>query len=188
MLHIVQVEEIQQTLMRVPTIVRLLEKAEPGFVEAVKQWMTGLEKQLTDSHLAVVANVSALRTILKSAEMGIVPAGLVPTGRVNPRKVKSAAGALVLRHAVDLTTEALKEPMGRMTEGDQLARRIVAAARRKGLVNADCPLEDHEQMLKSLWCALGADGELGGAATHLSGLVGSYDALILIDRALSVTG
>jgi hypothetical protein len=39
-------------------------------------------------------------------------------------------------------------------------------------------------MLKAIWRAMTEDPDLGGGATHLEGLVGINDALVLLDRML----
>lgn len=184
MLGVVNLEEIQGALLRVPALVRILDERGPGFAAAAKEWMIQVERILQDNRLAVAAEIAALRGTLISAERGAMPAGLVFNGRPSARKVREAAAADVVRKAESAISNAIRDDAARCAEGERLAQQIVAVALRKRIAPMAGQFSLHGDMLRALWRTLVADAELSQAATHLAGLVGPQDALILLDRKL----
>ncbi|MCL5267157.1 MAG: hypothetical protein M1469_03520 [Bacteroidetes bacterium] len=183
MLHIVNMEEIQNLLLRVPEIVEYYERRDIRFAEKTKDWLVQVERVLADNKLAVLANVASLRGILISAERGSLPAGVEIAGQKTVRKIKSAVAADVIQKASSLVSDAIAGTSAATAEGDRLARQLFALAKRKNIIplNAGCAL--HVDWLKAVLKAISDDTELGPGAAHLTGLVGFYDALILLDRA-----
>ncbi len=187
MLHIVNLEEIQSLLLRVPKLIGDLERRDPNFLGAVKEWLTQMEQVLLNNRLPVAAEVAVLRGVLIGAERGVMPPGMVFRGRPTARKIKDASAADVLRKAEELVANAIRGDAAQFAEGERLARQLVTVAQRKGLVPAASRADRHAEMLNAIWRALIADPDLGPATTHLAGLVGTYDALILLDRMLPVS-
>jgi hypothetical protein len=74
--------------------------------------------------------------------------------------------------------------VARFAEGEKLTRQIVAVAHRKGLILPNPGVDKRAEMLKATWQAMAVDVDLGAATTHLVGLVGAHDVLILLDRML----
>ena len=72
----------------------------------------------------------------------------------------------------------------RFAEGEKLIRQIVAVAHRKGLVLQAPRADMRGEVLQAIWQGMTRDPELGAATTHLFGLVGAHDVLILLDRVL----
>lgn len=184
MLHIVNLEEIQGILLRLPGLISDLERRDPNFVSAVKDWLTQAEQTLISNGLAVAAAVAALRGTLISAEQGVIPPGLAFSGRMTSRKIRAASATDVLRKAEELISNAIRGDVVRFAEGEQLARQMVAVAQRKGLIPVIPQVDGHTQMLNAIWQAMGKDQDLVAATTRLAGLVGVHDALILVDRCL----
>lgn len=184
MLHIVNLEEIQGMLLGVPSLIHAFEKRDPNFVEAVKAWMTRAEQILVSNRLSVASNVATLRGILISAERGVLPPGLVFSGRTTARKIRYASAAEVLRKAEEVISDAIRADATQLDEGQRLARQIVSAAQRKGLISSTPIANNHTETLNAYWNAMITDHELGQPTAHLAGLVGAHDALILIDRLL----
>lgn len=184
MLHIMNLEEIQDLLLRVPGLIRFLERRDPNFVSAVKGWLMETEQVLTSNRLAVAADVAVVRGVLISAERGVIPTGMIFSGRPTARKVKDASAAEVLRKAEELISNAIRDDVARLAEGERLTRQIVAVAQRKGLIPAVPNIHGHTEMLNAVWHAMAADQDLSLATTHLAGLIGAQDALILLDRML----
>jgi hypothetical protein len=181
MLRIVSLEKIHETLLQVPALVDQFERRELNFLEAVRTWLTQTEKLLSDSRLPVVAQVAALRATLLSAERGSSP-GANAVGRSGARKLKDATAADVLGKAQGLIAGAISEDAARLAEGERLAQKLAMVAARKGLVPAD--VQTNGEALGATWRAMSADIDIGAATTHLAGLVGSHDALILLSRML----
>ena len=184
MLHIVNLEEIQGMLLRVPELIDSLEKRAPSFVGSVKEWLTQAEQILISNRLAVAAEVAVLRGVLISAERGVIPPGMAFSTRTTIRKIKDASAADVLRKAEELISSAISVDAVRFAEGEKLTQQIVAVAQRKGLIPVTPRGDKHTEMLKAIWQAMIIDPDLGAVTTHLAGLVGAYDVLILLDRML----
>jgi hypothetical protein len=183
MLNIVNLEEIQGLLLRVPVLIRELDARDPNFAGSVKAWLTQGEQILTSNRLTVAAQVAALRGVLISAERGAVPSGMAFTKRTTTRTIKDAAAADVLRRAEELMSSAIHADTLRFAEGEKLTRQIVAVAHRKKLTDAP-GVDKHPEILKTIWQAMVKDPDLAAATTHLVGLVGPHDVLILLDRML----
>lgn len=183
MMHIANIEEIQGMLLRVPELVNCFERRDPGFAEWVKDWLVQAEQVLVNNRLAAAADVAVLRGMLISAERGILPSGIEFNGKKTARKIKDAAAMDALRMAEELVSSTIKIPAAQVYEGERVMRQLVALAQRKGLIPEESEGE-HAGILKAAWRAISHDPELGQAAAHLAGLVGAYDALILLDRML----
>jgi len=183
-MHIVNIEEIQGMLLRVPELIDRLESHDPDFAVLVKGWLTETEQVLTNNRLAVAADVAVLRGVLISAERGLLPEGMVLTGRKTARKIRDAAAADALRRSSDIISDAIRGDTAQIAEGEKLTRQLVALAERKGILPCDPDAGGHDEKLNAIWHAMSEDPDLGPATTHLAGLVGGYDALVLLDRML----
>jgi len=183
-MHIVNIEEIQGMLLRVPELIDRLESHDPDFAVLVKDWLTGAEQVLISNRLAVASDVAVLRGVLISAERGVLPEGMVLTGRKTARKIKDATSADALRRASELVSDAIRGDAAQIAEGEKLTRQLVALAERKGILPDDPDAGGHSETLNAIWRAMSEDPDLGPATTHLAGLVGAYDALVLLDRML----
>lgn len=184
MLHIVNLEDIQNILLRVPELVNCLERRDSNFSDLVKEWLTQVEDVLVSNRLPIAADVAVLRGVLISAERGVLPMGMEISGRSTHRKVKDGAAAEVLRKADEAISHAISGYASKVQEGESLARQLVALAQQKGMIPDGSGARNHAEVLNAIWSEMSKDPELGGGTTHLAGLVGPYDALILLDRML----
>lgn len=184
MLRLVNLEEIQNLRLHVPELVQILERHEPKFVDGVKAWLAQVEQALLNNRMPVAAEVATLRSVLIGAERGVMPPGLIFSGRTTPRKVKDAAAAEVLRKADEIVSNAIRTAAEQFAEGERLARQMMALAQHKGLLAAGATFGSPAARARALWDAMRSDPDLGPGTTHLAGLVGVYDALILLDRLL----
>jgi hypothetical protein len=150
----------------------------------VKQWLVRSETALRNNRLPAAATVAALRGTLIMADRGVIPAGIAFSGRATPRKIRDASAADILRQAEGITAGAIRDDAARMAEGERLAQQIAAVAVRKGLVAGVAAAASHGERLSRLWTAVQADPDIGAASTHLAGLVGQTNTLILLDRSL----
>jgi len=187
MIRIANLEEIQGMLLHIPELINSLEKKDPNFARSVKKWLMQIEQILVNNHLAIAADVAVLRGTLISAERGVVPEGIVFNNRKTARGIKDAVAADVLRKAENLISNAISYDVARVAEGEKITRQLVALAQQKGLIQLDSSIGEHSDMLKAIWNAMSNDPDLGPGTTHLIGLVGNYDSLILLDRMLSFT-
>jgi len=184
MLHIVNLEDIQNILLRVPELVNCLERRDPNFSDLVKEWLTQVEDLLISNRLPIAADVAVLRGVLISAERGVLPIGMEISGQSTRRKVKDGAATEVLRKTDEIISHAISDYASQVQEGERLAQQLVALAWQKGMIPDDSGASNHTEMLNAIWGAMSKDPELGAGTTHLAGLVGPYDALILLDRLL----
>lgn len=187
MLHIMGIEEIEGMLMEIPGLIDRLEARDARFLEQSRTWFSRMEEVLANNRLAVAGDVAALRGALIATERGNPPADLVPTGGRVTAKVKEAAGADLLRRAGDLLRDVIRPHTERIAEGQRLARQMIALAQQKKIYREQ-PCEGDEvgertARLRNLLSTMARDPELGPLATHLIGLVGTCDVLILLDRA-----
>jgi hypothetical protein len=118
-LHIINLEEIQGALLRVPRLIHSLDKRDPKFVGDAKAWLTQAEQILTNNHIAVAAGIAALRGVLITAEQGAIPQGMIFAGRVTSRKIKIAAAADVIRKAEEMISKVLQADVARVVEAER---------------------------------------------------------------------
>jgi len=187
MLRIVNLEEIQEMLLRLPGVVSGLERREAGFAAVVREWLAETEKVLVANRLAAAGEVATLRGALISAERGAVPAGVSVEGRATPRKVRDATAADVLRKAESAVSAAVRADAARVGEAERLVYQVVSVAVRKGVLPPPPGSGSHTEVLRAAWALVSDDPDTGAAATHVVGLVGPHDALVLLDRALVAT-
>jgi hypothetical protein len=184
MLRVASVEAIQHVLVRVPGLIEALDRRESGFVSSVRAWLADAEQALISSGSSAGAEVAVLRGVLISAERARAPVGVTSEVRTTARKRREAAAVEVLRKAEEVVSNAIRMELALLAEGERLARQIVSVARRKGLIPAVASADQHAEALKALWHALEEDPDVGSATVHLAGLVGTHDALIVLDRTL----
>jgi hypothetical protein len=184
-LRIVNLEEIEGMLLRVPALVRELDERNPEFIFHVKDWLSQTEQALANNRLAAAGGVAALRGELISAERGAIPAGVEISGRRTSRKLKAASASHVIRLAHELVVGAVAGDATRIAEAERLMGQIVSVARAKGVIPADMNGGDHGARLRVLWQEICSDPDTGAAATRVNGLVGMSDSLIVLDRMLA---
>jgi hypothetical protein len=185
MLHIPNLEEIEGILLRVPGLIERLEGHDPAFGGAVTEWLKEAEQALTNNRLTAAATVATLRGMLISAERGVLPPERCADGRAPSRKVKDAYAADLLRTAEGHVASAISAPAAQIAEAERLTRQLVTLARRKGLIPPETGGGSLSERLNDIWQRMMADPELAGATSHVAGLVGNQDSLILLDRALA---
>ena len=183
MLRLLAMEEIQALEGGVPELVRLYERKESNFATAVKDWLRQAEQLLTNSRLPGAGEVAGLRGMLISAEQGVIPDNLHFKGAVSLRRIRNATAAEVLRKAERRLGEGIAPTVAQVAEADRLVRQMLPVARRKGLAPL-MEMPGSADQLVALWRALESDADLGAIATHVVGLVGKQDALIVLDRCL----
>lgn len=185
MLRIVNLEEMQNMLLRIPGLVDLQEQRDSDFVQDVKQWLSKLEKVLESNRLPAAGNVAALRAMLISAEQGVIPAGVEFHGRATGRKIRDAAAAYVLRHAGDIVSSVIQKDHDRVADAERMTRQLVSLAKAKGLIQELPSGENFTDILKAIWRKLSADPDISPGTINVEGLIGPHDALVVLDRILT---
>jgi hypothetical protein len=185
MLRIVNLEEIQSMLLRISRLVDLQDRRDPDFVQEVKRWLSKLEKVLENNHISTAGNIAVLRAMLVSAERGLIPAGIEFHGRPTGRKIRGAAAAYVLRRACDIVSSVIQRDCERIAEAERMTRQLVALAKARGLIQELPGGDNFTDMLMAVWRTLSADEELSPGTISVEGLIGPYDALIVLDRIMT---
>ncbi|PVX26807.1 MAG: hypothetical protein CW691_00395 [Candidatus Bathyarchaeum sp.] len=185
MLRVINLEEIQNLLLRVPDIVALCEKGDFGVVAAVKKWLIQMEMTLKNNKLSVSANVAACRGLLISAEQGNIPSGINFKGRITRRKVREATASRCISETVKIVSDRIQKDAERVEEAERIIRQLVSIAKAKGLI-VDVPQGNNfSDALKYIWKSMSTDQVLTQGAVSVEGLVGPHDALILLDRTIT---
>ena len=184
MLRIVNLEEIDIMLLRISSLIDQQERGDTNFAENVKEWLSKLERMLESNRMPVTENVATLRGMLISAERGVLPPGIEFHGRPTRRKIREAAAAYVVRLTCDLVSNAIQRDHERVAEAEGVTRQLVALGKAKGLIRELPSEKDNTGLLKTLWRTLSTDPELSSGTVNVEGLVGAYDALIMLDRTI----
>ena len=170
-MQLATLDRIGALRLRVAQIVDRYDDGDAEFSDDVKRWLREVEEALAAARIPAMADVAALRAAIVSAENGALPAGITFSGRPTPRRIRDAVAADALRHANDAVVNATSAAAAQFAEAERLIGQILPVATRKGL---------------SSWSAIESDADLGPIATHVIGLVGRGDALVLFDRAIAV--
>lgn len=185
MLRIMQAEEIASLLLLLPDLVRQQERRSTDFVRNAGEWLNLLEGAFAAMRLYQAGSIAMLRSGLVAAEQGELPAGLQFRGRPTRSRVLNAVASQALQRAADMATTLIAENQPRLAEAERVAQQIVAAALSRGLITGHPEGVSNTKYLLMLRRILVTSVDLENAVVHLEGLVGPYDALILIDRALA---
>lgn len=184
MLRIVNIEEIEKLLLQLPSLIQQQEQRSANFALSAGAWMISLEKVFTANRLYQAGYIASLRSGLTAAEQGEVPAGLEFRGRPTRLRVLNAVAAQALHRAVEVASTVIAENQPRLAEAERIAQQLVAVAFSRGLIVARDKTMNNTQYLLVFRSSLIMNTDLEKAVVHLEGLVGPYDALILLDRAL----
>jgi hypothetical protein len=185
MLRIINLEELQNLLLRVPTIVEQHEQRDPRFVSTVKEWLTALETVLKNNHLPAAANVAALRGNLISTEQGNIPAGINIKGRLTKRKIQQATASQSLGQTVEIVSDVIQKDVDRVAEAQRITRQLVAIAKIKGFITEVPHGNNFTSILQSIWTKMSNDQALAQGVVNVEGLVGPHDALLILDRTIT---
>lgn len=183
-MRIVNYEEIKRLLFEIPRLIDLFEERSHLFSKKTKYWLKKAEDILKKNNLVITSSLAVLRGQLISAERGMIPEGIVFHGKTSKNKLRDAVAASVLQKANDIIHSAVKETENKIEKANTLIKNLVVLAEKKGIIHKNLVFENHSEMLKSIWNLMDSDQDLVSGTTSLNGLVGKYDAMILLDREL----
>lgn len=183
MLRLLNLEEIESQVFRVPDIIRKFEQRDPDFVQATQDWLAEAEQTLNKNRMVEGAQIAVLRGSLIAWNRGFTD-GAEPTPRTASRKLKEPRAAGLLKRATEIVSEAIRMRRAQMNEAESMMMQIVAVAEQLGLVPPSGG-QDHTAYLESIRGALSARAELVSPVVHVTGLVGRVDFLVLLDRTIS---
>lgn len=186
MLRFVNLTEIQNMLLKVSELTDLQDLRDFSYVSKTKRWLSELEKILENNRMIQAGEIAALRGAIISAENGIFQNGAEFLAKPTKRKMVEAATASAIHHASSLTAQVIQADISRFNEAEQTVRQLVAIAKAKGLLLNIPNNGNHTETLKFIWRTIAQDADIAPGAVNVEGMVGPYDALILLDRILVV--
>lgn len=184
MLRIINIEELQSFLTRIPGLILLYENKESNFFSSVKEWLGQVEKILENNRMPNCSDIALLKGNLIAVERGMIPDGIAFTNRKSHKKAMDAAAVEALKMANEMINGIIKGPLTQINEAERLIRQIAPIAERKGLFNHPELRHDHSTCLQESWKGLLDDPELAGICLHIKGLVSAQDILMLLDRII----
>jgi hypothetical protein len=184
MLRIAHIEELTNLLLHVPSLIQMQEERSADFASSVSAWMKTLEDSLAAARLPQTALVAAARGTLLAAEYGQIPSGVAFQGRMTRSRIIGAAGLDALNKATSVASSVLMDNQVRLGEASRVAYQIAARAMSHGAISRRDPDASNSQYLSELRVALAEIDECKAALVHLEGLLGPYDALVALDRAI----
>lgn len=180
MLHLAQLQEINARLIGVSRIVDLQESRSVSFIEEVLKWLRVIEKDLEKAQLQVVSRITALRSKLL-ATMHRCEA----KDGVSRRKQLELVASNALQDAQAIVQDAIAPKLAKLEEAREIASRVVSVAFTKGYFDQFPKNADHMTKLHQLQSVLKQDPDTMSAITHLTGIVGMFDTIVILDQATS---
>lgn len=184
MLGIAHIEEITDLVLHVRTLIQLQEARSNQFAPSVAAWLKSLEGSLAQARLPQSSLVAALRSNLIAAQHGQIPRDIELSGRQTRARIIAATAAHVLDGATGVASSVLIENQKRLDDATRIAYQIIAIATSKGAVPARDSYTNTNQYLSHVRSALEGIDECEPGLVHLDALVGPYDALVTLDRAM----
>jgi len=183
-LRIIQLDEIQKKLMEIPPLINMYGEKDNSFFFSVENWLLKVEEILSNNRKVEVAQIASLRSLLISAKRGIFPDNFFSKKSKSNRVLMDITASSVLREAENIITNSIRNDKIQFEEGERIARQLVLLGYKKGIIFSEKMTGSHENSISLIWQRLFSDNETGNVASHLSGLVGLQDALIIVDSII----
>ncbi|OGU30648.1 MAG: hypothetical protein A2057_00570 [Ignavibacteria bacterium GWA2_35_9] len=193
MLHLPNMEEIHSLLLNVSSLMKLYELRDSSFVGSVKNWLAMVESILQKNRLPVTAEIAGMRGSIISSEKGEIPPGVNLSKRVTKRKITELVAEHAIQSAVETLSKAISNDLARIRNAEARIFELVILARQLELIQIEPMISYDQKILSKLWEDLKTDS--GSAekktvterAIAVQTMVGKVDALILLDRILSIS-
>ena len=185
MLRIVNLEEITNILLCVPSLINLQENKDTNFIPEAKRWLLELEKILERNKIPAAGTVASLRSVLISSERGAIPVNIEFQSRATGRKIREATAAYVIRQANDIVSNLIRKDQERISEAERITRQLISMTKVKGLIREHPHQENFAERLRAIWRMMSADQSLSQGTQSVEGLIGPNDALIILDRSIT---
>ena len=185
MLHVRNVEEIEDLLLLLPALVRQQESGTADFAEIVDCWLNSLEKVFEANRLYHSGSIAMLRSSIVSVKQGQVLRGIELRGRQTRSRLLKASASQAMQGGAEVASHVIEENRPRIQEATRFAQQIIAAAFSRSLIAKRSERMDNTAYLNMIRQSFRTISDLESAVVQLEGLVGPQDALILIDRELT---
>jgi hypothetical protein len=181
LLSVIHVERIEDCLRAVSALVDAQQRRDVDFPRRVLEWLTTAEGVLQDARQASLSQVSALRSNLLAAHH----AARRDTGQ-SRRAFLEATASEVIGKGQGVLGSVIEPRLTQIAEAEQLVSRVLAVGAIKGLLAAVPSALQGEARLRDILARLKSDADTMAATAHFLGLLGPIDALVVLDRALSL--
>lgn len=185
MLHIVQLEEIDDHLRRLPSVIALYRERDSRFLDEVDRWLTRVEEILQNNRLPIAGIVASSRASMLMARDGVFTGECEATRRVSARRRQDAVASHVLAAVAETVNGAVQADRLRMEEASRIALHAITVARAAGLLQGREIQSSDAEFAKWLLQTLKNSEATLQAAVQLEGLIGPVDATIILDRQLA---
>ncbi len=192
MLHIPNIEEINNLLLRTPDLVKLYEDRDPDFVKAIGNWLKDVEITLHKNRLTFVAEISGMRTSLLSTERGESNKDVNLKRYLSRRKVMENIASQLITSAVNSIQKGISQDIARIRNAEARIYELVIISRQMGLIQTEPLVVPNITALKKIWEDLKVDNGVEGKKAVIERviavqtMVGKIDSLILLERVLSI--
>jgi hypothetical protein len=181
-------EEFDQLLLSVSGVVALLEGHRFSFIDEVRVFISTIEKAAEKYHLPFASEMEILRGKLYVIdELGDFQqrggGGYNPETRRVYRRNREAFALKRLDEACQLTRNYFAAADASFSESQTLCRQMASIARTKGLI-PELTSEGRDTQLRTVVSQFTKDQDLCSLSTHVIGLIGIHNTVILFDRAL----
>ena len=172
-------------MLLLPSVVSNHASQNGEYAQSAFDWLKTLEGILLRNRQYQASAISTLRDLLISVNHGYVPADIPVKDRLSRKKVLDIATSQALQRAENIVSSWIDESHKRISEAELIAQQVIAVARSRMLIPPADEGETNTGYLRRVRSNLSAYGDIENALVHLEGLVGHYEALILLDRSLS---
>lgn len=183
MLRIVNLEEIESHLLRVPGLVEQLSREDPSFLVSLHDWLAAAEDTLKNNRLAGAGSIAAIRGSVISLQRGALDAAAAGS-RVPRRRARDLAATGLLKEAAEKLTALVAPRRAQLDEAERIAMQVVTVARTVGMI-PPMGQESRSSYLGSVVRLISSRPELASHLVHISGMLGEGDTQLMLDRVLT---
>lgn len=183
--RLIQVEEIEALLLRLPSVLELQEPQPAAFIARAARWMDVLEPALVAVHAHQAGRIAVLRSGLIIARYTAVRDASEPQAQLTRVRRLAVEASMALAEAAGLAAAIVDDSRPRFDEADRRLTDLLARARSAQVLPTGEPLITIHDRLAEVRQAIAHRGDLERAYVDVEGLVGSDDALLMLGRALA---
>lgn len=182
MLQLVHIENLENKLSELSSIVDSQHARLSSFPEKVLIWLQQVEDDLKNAQIASVSDIAALRSRLLVV---LHRSDIDGRSGVSHRKRTESIASSVLQDAQQVITQAISPKIEQIQEAESVAMRIVSVAQAKGIIEQAKTIQPRQSALMFIQSAMKEDPDTAAAMVHLTGLLGMFDLLIVLDRCIT---
>lgn len=185
MLHVQQLEEVENKLLAVSELIGKQRDSNSSFVNDVETWLKELDAILQKNRLPISGHISVQIGSLLSAKRGIINPNIKITGRATRRKLLEATIIDILNQVVRAVEMTIQNDRLRIDEAERVALQLISIARAFGLLQNKSKAKKSIQLVQELISAMKSQEATVQGIVQLEGLLGKSDTIIVIGRVLN---